>query len=224
MKFRLFSEVKLEFEVSCPVALIESYCFQSDFYANFHLLLPDRGVENVNAIGARIPEDTLRKCKRVVKDNENAKIFNYDVDGLLALDDETIAKLVKQAVTDVIDPLRKIKGIGLSTATKVLHTVYPCIIPMIDSMLQAAYTETNSGAEWRKNNSNQIFVAYYNNLKEQPTKDNLAEVYNAVSKNLPGLTKVSVFDILWWSYLKAKRLRESREKNDIKWATIQWQL
>ena len=61
-------------------------------------------------------------------------------------------------------------------------------------------------------------------LKEIAENYNLAEVYNAVSKNLPGLTKVSVFDILWWSYLKAKRLRESREKNDIKWATIQWQL
>lgn len=214
VKVRLFSEV--EFEISCPVALIESYCFQSDFYVNYDLL-PDRKVADVNSIGARIPKDTLAKCERVIKNNKNVKIFNYDVDEFLALDDETIAKLVKKAVKDVIDPLTKIEGIGLSKATKVLHTIHPGIIPMIDSMLQEAYIQTKPGAKWTENDSNQIFVAYYKNLKEQPTKNSLAEVYNTVSKNLPGLTKVRVFDIIWWSYLKAKKLRE---KNGIKWATI----
>lgn len=219
MKFRLFSEVKLEFEVSCPVALIESYCFQSDFYANYDLL-PDRKVADVNSIGARIPKKQLEACKEIIDGTRSMPIFEYNklgIDDFLDRDDETITKFVKEDLIGIVSRLTGIEGIGLSKATKVLHTVYPGIIPMIDSMLQAAYTETNSGAEWIENDSNQIFVAYYNNLKEQPTKKSLAEVYDTVSNNLPGLTKVRVFDIIWWSYLKAKRLRE---KNCVKWGTI----
>lgn len=210
----MFSEVA--FEVSCPIALIESYCFQSDFYANYDLL-PDRKVTDVNAIGARIPKSTLAECERVISNNNNVKIFNYDVDEFLTISDETIAMLVKEAVNDIINPLIKIEGIGLSKATKLLHTVYPDIIPMIDSMLQQAYIQTKHEAKWTENDSYQIFIAYYKNLKEQPTKDSLAKVYNDVSRNLHSLTKVRVFDIIWWSYLKAKSLTE---KKGIKWASI----
>jgi hypothetical protein len=217
VRFTLFSEI--EFEVSCPVALIESYCFQSDFYANYDLLLPGRKAEDVNSIGARIPNDALLRCVEVIANIGNQRLFRYNsLDKFLNQDDKVIARLVRGDLKNVIDKLILIKGVGLSKATKVLHTVYPEIIPMIDSMLQEAYIQTKPGVKWTENDSNQIFVAYYKNLKEQPTNHSLAEVYNTVSKNLPGLTKVRVFDILWWSYLKAKRLRE---KNDIKWATIQ---
>ena len=56
MKFLLFS--KIFFEVSYPVTLIECYCFQSDFYANYDLL-SDRKVEYANKIGARIKKELL---------------------------------------------------------------------------------------------------------------------------------------------------------------------
>ena len=36
MEFLLFSEIS--FKVGQPIALIEAYCFQSDFYSNFDLL------------------------------------------------------------------------------------------------------------------------------------------------------------------------------------------
>ena len=214
MRFTLFSTQ--EFEVLCPIALIESYCFQSDFYTNYDLI-PHRKVMDVNEIGARIPKITLAECERVINNNKNVKIFHYDVDKFLTLDDKAIAKLINEMVNDVITHLIKIKGVGLSKATKILHTVYPGIIPMIDSMLQEAYIQTKPEVKWTENDSNQIFIAYYRNLKEQPTKNSLSEVYNAVSKNLHILTKVRVFDIIWWSYLKAKRLRE---KNGINWSTI----
>ena len=53
MKFRLFSKT---FEVVDPIALIECYCFQSNFYVNFDLVNHEKGgqVNNVNAIGARM--------------------------------------------------------------------------------------------------------------------------------------------------------------------------
>ena len=214
MRFTLFSTQ--EFEVLCPIALIESYCFQSDFYTNYDLI-PHRKVMDVNEIGARIPKITLAECERVINNNKNVKIFYYNVDEFLALDDETIGRLIEEVVNDVIDPIMKIKGVGLSRATKILHTVYPSIIPMIDSMLQEAYIQTKSDARWTENDYSQIFFAYYRNLKEQPTKNSLAEVYNDVSKNLHGLTKVRVFDIIWWSYLKANGLKE---KKGINWSTI----
>lgn len=172
---------------------------------------------DVNEIGARIPKSVLAECERVINNNRNVKIFHYDVDEFLTLDDKAIAKLINEMVNDVIVPLKKIKGVGLSKATKILHTVYPGIIPMIDNMLQKAYIQTKPDSRWAENDSNQIFIAYYRNLKKQPTKNSLAEVYNDVSQNLHGLTKVRVFDIIWWSYLKAQRLREEK---GINWSTI----
>ena len=53
MEFALFS--KVEFEIYDPVALIECYCIQSDFYKNYDLLLPNRGIQEVNEIGAILP-------------------------------------------------------------------------------------------------------------------------------------------------------------------------
>jgi len=76
MKFLLFS--KISFEVSDPVALIESYCFQSNFYANYDLL-SDRKIEDVNKIGARIGQKLLPKCEAVTKNTKNLCIFEYDL-------------------------------------------------------------------------------------------------------------------------------------------------
>ncbi len=78
MKFLLFS--KIPFEVSDPVALIESYCFQSDFYENYDLplLKGKRKVEDVNKIGARIGKEVLPKCKTVTEGAKDLRIFQYD--------------------------------------------------------------------------------------------------------------------------------------------------
>jgi len=96
MKFLLFSEI--EFEVSCPVALIECYCFQSDFYANYDLpiMRGDREIDLVSKIGARIQKESLAKCKEVIKNTKNVRIFKYGLDEFLRLSDKTIAKLVKE--------------------------------------------------------------------------------------------------------------------------------
>jgi len=216
MKFRLFS--KLEFEVSCPVALIESYCFQSDFYANYDLLA-DRKVEDVNAIGARIPDKQLHECKSIIENTRSLRIFEYNelgLDDFLGLGYETIAKLVDEDLKHVIDQFMQIKGIGLSKTTKVLHTVYPGIIPMVDSMLQEEYRQTVSPG-WTEDSSSKILIDYYKNLSVEPTRPNLSEIFVEISRNLPGLTKVRVFDILWWSCLKAKRLGSEKR---IHWSTV----
>ena len=64
MKFFLFS--KMPFEISEPIALIECYCYQNDFYAKYDLFLEhrDRKIEDVNKIGARIKKEVLLECKK----------------------------------------------------------------------------------------------------------------------------------------------------------------
>ncbi len=109
----------------------------------------------------------------------------------------------------------KIKGIGLSKATKVLHTLYPEIIPIIDNALQKEYKQTKP--EWSKGQSVQILTDYYNNFKVGDTKQNLIGSFNQIHSNIKGLTEVKTFDILWWSYLKSKKLRQEKHIN---WSTI----
>ena len=215
MKFLLFS--KTAFEVSNPVALVECYCFQTDFYANYDYFLPNRKVEHVSSIGARIQNDVLQRCIDVTDNTKNVRIFEYGVDEFLDLDDEAISNHVREVSEVVIGKLMMIKGIGLSKATKILHTLHPHIIPMIDSMLQEEYRR-EIDSKWRENNPEQILFDYYKNLKEEPTRQHLANVFESVSKNIPCLTKVRVFDIIWWSYLRAKKLRD---RNNVFWSTLQ---
>ena len=220
MKFLLFS--KSPFEVSDPVALIESYCFQSDFYKNYDLplLKGKRKVEDVNKIGARIGKEVLPKCKTATEGAKDLPIFQYDkygLDSFLELDDEAINDYVNELNERVIKKLLKIKGIRLSKATKVLHTLYPEIIPILDNALQEEYCK-EINPHWTEERSNQILIDYYKNLREGDNLQNLTLILKTIfGNNLAGLTKVRIFDILWWSYLKAKRLRW--EKN-INWSTI----
>jgi len=44
MKFYLFSEIS--FEIPEPIALIECYCYQNDFYSKYDLL-EDKKIEDV---------------------------------------------------------------------------------------------------------------------------------------------------------------------------------
>jgi hypothetical protein len=211
MKFSLFS--KVPFEVSDPIALIECYCFQNDFYGNYDLKKSkSKEIENVRFIGARIPNESLRKCKKIVEKPENVRLFeDKQLDEFLRLDREARNKWVIEINDKIIKELLKIKGIGLSKATKVLHTLYPEIIPMIDNALQDEYKETNP--KWIEEQSDQILIDYYDNLKKGDNWQNLNIIFKKISNNLPALTKVRVFDIIWWSYLKSKKLK-------INWYTI----
>jgi len=219
MKFLLFS--KIPFEVTDPVALIESYCFQSDFYKNYDLLLLEgkREVEDVNKIGARIKGDPLSNCKTVTEGAKDLPIFQYDkygLDSFLKLDDKTRSAYIDELDEKVIAELLQIKTIGLSKATKILHTLYPKVIPILDDNLQREYKGINP--QWTEEHSNQILIDYYKNLREGDSLQNLTQISETISENkLVCLTKVRIYAILWWSYLKAKRLRW--EKN-INWSTI----
>jgi len=214
MKFLLFS--KISFSISNPIALIESYCFQSNFYLNFDLK-ENKTIDDVNKIGARIKREALIKCKDVVNTKRSLNIFNHDLDSLLSLSEETRNSYIDELGKKMLKELLEISGIGFSKASKVLHTLYPEIMPMIDKPLQDLY-KNKINPNWSEDQPNQIFIDYYHNLKEETNRENLNKIYSIFNENnIPGLTKVRIFDILWWSYLKAKRLRD--EKN-INWSTI----
>lgn len=217
MKFRLFS--KLSFEVSNPVALIESHCIQSDFYANYDLIpLKERKIEHANKIGARISGNLLSRCKEVIEETADLSIFDYDLDKFLDnLGVDQRNDYIKAFNEKAIKKLLKIKGIGLSKATKILHTLHPDIIPIIDNPLKDVYQEINE--QWTEGEPD-IFFDYYNNLKEGDNWKNLSKVFEEISENNLGLTKVRVFDILWWSYLRAKRLKQ--QQKNIKLGSIRW--
>jgi len=110
----------------------------------------------------------------------------------------------------------KLPKIGLSKVTKILHTRYPKIIPMIDNPLQSKYRQINR--DWNENKADQILIDYYNNLLNEDNRRNLDKIETVISKNnLKGLTRIRIFDILWWSYLKADRLRQEKKIN---WLSI----
>ncbi|MBU4511333.1 hypothetical protein KJ830_09850 [bacterium] len=113
----------------------------------------------------------------------------------------------------------KINGIGLSTTTKVLHTLYPKIIPIIDSLLQKKYRQViNDG--WTENKSDEIFINFYKNLQIESNRKNLNYIFDKLlENNIQHLSKIRIFDILWWSYLKAEKLGEDKEIN---WNTIRY--
>ena len=215
MKFTLFS--KIPFEVSHPIALIESYCFQNDFFSSYDLL-KNRKIEDVNKIGARISSELLQQCKTVIK-RSNANdlaLFKYDLDRFLKLNEKTRNKHIKNLNNQVIQRLLILPKIGFSKATKILHTIYPKIIPMIDNPLQSKYRQINR--DWNENKTEQILIDYYNNLLIERNRRNLDKIETVLSKNnLKGLTRIRIFDILWWSYLKADRLRQEKKIN---WLSI----
>ena len=215
MKFPLFSR---SFEVSEPIVLIESYCFQSDFYQNYDLKNYEKGniIENVNGIGARMTNETLEECRTITEKTKGLSIFKYELDKFLKLDSKTRNDHVAELFEKVIVQLVKIKGVQLSTATKVLHTLYPKIIPIIDSLLQVAYRNEPMGRSTQQ--TEEILVSYYDNLDRSEYLDNLNLISDQLYSNkIIGLTKVRIFDILWWSYLKSDQLTQEKH---ISWSTI----
>ena len=213
MRFSLFS--KSHFEVDYPVSLIESYCFQSDFYDNYDLLLRNgkRPIESVNKIGARISEETLNKCKNVIDSYLEIPILKLSLDEFIHDYDPKDREAHIDELSHLVKKLDDEEGIGLSKATKILHTLKPKIIPMIDTLLQGEYDRLNQSRKSLK--YNQIFIDYYNNFDVKETYDNLNSLYKDLLHL--GLTKVRIFDILWWSFLKADALTQ---KIKLPWTTI----
>ena len=227
MKVFLFS--KISFEIPDPIALIECYCYQNDFYAKYDLLLEqreeqreeqrDRKIEDVNKIGARIKKEVLLECKKITESTKSLSMFKYNLEQFLALEEKDRDEQIKELNEFIIQELLKIKGIGLSTTTKILHTLYPKIIPMIDNPLQKKYREVINNA-WTEKRADEIFIDFYKNLQIESNRKNLNYIFNEISKNnLKNLSKIRIFDILWWSYLKAEKLREEK---GINWNTIRF--
>ncbi|MCK4419139.1 hypothetical protein KAV79_04980 [Candidatus Aerophobetes bacterium] len=104
MKFLLFS--KISFEIFDPIALIECYCYQSDFYAKYDLL-KNRKVEDVNKIGARIKKELLPECEAVTERTKNLSIFTYNLDQFLNLDDKNRDDQINELNEMVIQELLK---------------------------------------------------------------------------------------------------------------------
>ncbi|GAH14088.1 unnamed protein product, partial [marine sediment metagenome] len=138
MKFFLFS--KISFEIPEPIALIECYCYQNDFYFKYDFL-EDKKIEDVNKIGVRIKKEVLLECKTITDRTKSVNIFKYNLEQFLDLEEKKRSEHIKELNDFVIQKLLKIKGIALSTTTKILHTLYPKIIPMIDSLLQKKYRQ-----------------------------------------------------------------------------------
>ena len=214
MKFYLFS--KIRFEIPEPVTLIESYCYQSDFYSKYDVL-KNRTIEDVNKIGARLKHSTILECKKVLDDAGKLALFQYNLDGFLDLKENAREELIKELNNKIIKNLLKIKGISFSTSTKILHTIYPEIIPMIDNPLQQKYKKFIN-TTWDKTQADEILIDFYNNLLIESSRKNLDIISNQLKRiNLTGLSKIRIFDIIWWSYLKAERLKDNRRIN---WTSI----
>ena len=216
MKFILFSKIK--FEIPEPITLIECYCYQNDFYSKYDLL-EDKKIEDVNKIGARIKKEVLLECKIITERTKSVNIFKYNLEQFLDLEEKKRSEYIKELNDFVIQKLLGINGIGLSTATKILHTLYPKIIPMIDNPLQNKYREKINNV-WTQKRADVMFIDFYNTLKIESNRKNLNYIFDKLlENNIQHLSKIRIFDILWWSYLKAEKLREEREIN---WTSIKF--
>jgi len=216
MKFFLFS--KISFEILKPITLIECYCYQNDIYSKYDLL-EDKKIEDVNKIGARIKKEVLLECKTIIERTKSVNIFKYNLEQFLDLEEKKRSENIEELDDFVIQKLLKINGIALSTTTKILHTLYPKIIPMIDNPLQNKYREKINNV-WTQKRADEIFIDFYNNLKIGSNRENLNYIFNEVSKNnLKNLSRIRIFDILWWSYLKAEKLREGI---GVDWTSIEF--
>ena len=214
MKFFLFS--KISFEIHDPIALIECYCYQNDFYSRYDVI-EDRKIEDVNKIGARIKKELLTECEIITERTKSLNIFKYDLEQFLSMNEKDRDEQIKELNEIVIQKLLRINGIGLSTTTKILHTLYPKIIPMIDNPLQNKYKKIINNI-WKEKKAEVIFIDFYKNLKIESKRENLNYIFNEVTKNnLKNLSRIRIFDILWWSYLKADALKL---RENINWSTI----
>lgn len=195
MNFKLFS--KIHFSIHNPIQLIEAYCIQSDFYVNYDIIT-ERDIFDVNKIGGRINEIVLKKCFEVIDDSD-VKITSYTLDSFQELENKEKKELVKELDTKIVKKLLSIKGIRLSKVTKILHTLFPEICPMIDNPLQQIYKQINNS--WKAESLEELLIQFYENLANVENKDNINRLHRELAHLK--LTKIRIFDIIWWSYLKS---------------------
>ena len=89
----------------------------------------------------------------------------------------------------------------------------------MDNPLQNKYREKINNL-WTKKRADEILIDFYKNLQIESNRKNLNQIFNEISKNnLKNLSRIRIFDILWWSYLKAEKLREEKGVN---WKTIRF--
>ena len=139
--------------------------------------------------------------------------------GLTTLTEKTRNNYIEELNERVIRKLIKVDGVEFSKTTKILHTLYPDLIPMIDNPLQELY-KLKVNPNWTEDQAGQILTDYYENLNLEVNRKNLNKIYSKiVESRIPKLTKVRLFDILWWSFLKAKKLKDEEEIN---WSTIKF--
>jgi hypothetical protein len=78
----------------------------------------------------------------------------------------------------------------------------------MDNPLQNKYREKINNI-WTKKRADEILIDFYKNLQIESNRKNLNHIFKEISKNnLKNLSRIRIFDILWWSYLKAEKLRE----------------
>ena len=88
----------------------------------------------------------------------------------------------------------------------------------MDNPLQNKYREKINNV-WTEKRADEIFIDFYKNLQIESNRKNLNHIFKEIPKNnLNNLSRIRIFDILWWSYLKAEKLREEK---GINWNTIQ---
>jgi hypothetical protein len=87
----------------------------------------------------------------------------------------------------------------------------------MDSLLQKKYRQVINDV-WTENKSDEIFIDFYKNLQIESNRKNLNYIFDKLlENNIHHLSRIRIFDILWWSYLKAERLKEEQRIN---WTTI----
>jgi hypothetical protein len=90
---------------------------------------------------------------------------------------------------------------------------------MMDNPLQNKYREKINNL-WTKRRAEEILIDFYKNLQIESNRKNLNYIFNEISKNnLKNLSRIRIFDILWWSHLKAEKLREEK---GINWNAIKF--
>ena len=89
---------------------------------------------------------------------------------------------------------------------------------MIDNPLQNKY-KNKINSFWTSEKADEILIDFYQNLKIGDNRKDLNKISAELTKiNLKHLTRIRIFDIPWWSFLKAERLKNERK---IKWTSIQ---
>lgn len=210
MEFTLFR--KISFKINNPLTLIEAYCIQNNFYRNYDIVQP-RTIQLVSQIGGRPNFDVIR-AQRVVNKYRNLELLRLDIDTLFNQELDVREQYITDFVNGAISSLDNLHGIALPVATKIYHTLYPEIIPMIDNPLKEEYIRIK-GITRRQLQFDKLFIDYYKTFKSN--KENINKLYGQLSSQR--LTKVRIFDIIWWSFLKYKRL--AADFQEIRWSTIE---